>query len=200
MANVLLVRPANDEVASVLSNWANNLKNRPLAAPNTVTTDLVGPHATRNAVEAALPGHAAVFFFGHGISTMLLGGTGAVIDKGNIALAANKAIIAIACSSAETLGRLAVRQFGVSAYLGFSRELVFFADPDHLFEQAFCAGAAALLDGRTMRTVRLNMKLALLGVANHYRQDGRSDAVMYYLAAFWDASHICLRGDQNHRL
>lgn len=114
---------------------------RPAPEGVSVGGDLASGTATRNAVDAELPQHEATFFFGHGTATKLLGAGADLVDAANVGYAAGHAILAIACSSADTLGPIAI-QNNVEAYLGFTRKLTWVSgDPDGQFEPAICAGA-----------------------------------------------------------
>src|SRR5271157_5302231 len=116
MAAVLLIRPANDAVAIELSGWAATLKSH---SSTHQITDLAAASATRSGVDNGLSPHDLTIFFGHGTPSRLRGSSVDLVDAANVGSASGKALIAIACSSADVLGPTAIK-LGVKAYLGFT--------------------------------------------------------------------------------
>ncbi len=200
MASVLLLRPANDAVAIELSGWAATLKS--CSTPHQFT-DLTSASATRAAVDAGLPVHDLTTFFGHGAPSRLRGSPGDLVDATNVGSASRKAIIAIACSSADILGRTAISQ-GVAAYLGFTRKLTWLSgDPDTQFQPAFCAAPLALLNCLTMAHAETDMFTKLEEVVDYYDSGAGNkspNAAIGYLSAFGDLHHINLHGDGTYAI
>lgn len=203
MATVLLVRPASDRAAVELSDWAARLKHFPTFTKPPQITDLASASATRAAVDAGLSSNDLIIFFGHGTASRLRGSSVDLVDVANIGVAANKGIVAIACSSAEILGAAAIK-YGVSAYLGFTAKLVWVTgDPDDRFRPALCAGAEALLAPNQMDDAFRFMFQELTNVADYYHSgDGRKkpNATLGYVCAFWDAHHLKLHGDGSYSI
>jgi len=205
MSSILLVRPANNAVAIELSSWAAGLRNLAAASGHvSIGSDLASGSATRPAVDAALPGYEGLFFFGHGTPTKLLGAGVDLVDTSNVALAANHAIVAIACSSADTLGQTAVHQNGVGAYLGLTRKLTWVKDdPDGQFEPAICSGPRRLSQYGTMNDALADMQSELQNVVNHYHSGAgkaTANAAIGFLSAFWDLNHLALIGNGSYTL
>lgn len=204
MSTILLVRPANNAVAIELSSWAVGVKNLAAASRTTsIGVDLASGGATRAAVDLELSKHEATFFFGHGTPTKLLGAGADLVDVANVGLAAGRGILAIACSSANTLGLTAV-QNNVEAYLGFTKKLTWVSgDPDGQFEPAICAGARDLIKGSSMRSAHREMQVELDKVVAYYHSGvGRTspNAAIGFLSAFWDLNHIALHGNGAYTL
>lgn len=121
MPDVLFTRPADDSSSAQIATWGQALLQRVGAR---TYADLVGPAATRTAVDRVLDEPTrAHFHFGHGTEDYLVGNDGAIVDAGN-ASRVSQAIVAIACESAVGLGPIAVSG-GTRAYLGFDDILGF---------------------------------------------------------------------------
>ena len=194
MPTVLLVRPANNAVAIELSTWGATLNSFSGSSATTVGIDLRSAAANRAAVDSSLPQHDGLFFFGHGTPTKLLGANSDLLDINNAGLASGKAIVAIACSSADALGPAAIN-VGVGAYIGFTKKLTWISgDPDGKFQPAICLGPETLMQGGSIRDAVKAMQNALVQVENYYHSGvGRTspDAAIGFLSAFWDRS--CLK-------
>jgi len=203
MPSILLVRPANNAVAIELSHWGAALKGLSGQARVPIGSDLASSGATRTAVDNALPGHVALFFFGHGTPAKLLGGSSDLVDANNVGLAAGHAIVAIACSSADTLGPIAINN-GVEAYLGFTKKLTWISgDPDGKFQPAICCGPEQLMQGGMIKDAVCAMQNALGTVVNYYHSGtGRNspDAAIGFLSAFWDMNCLNSLGNDNFNL
>jgi len=204
MSSILLVRPANDAVAIELSAWAAGVKKLAASSSGTsVGVDLASGAATRAAVDLELPNHEATFFCGHGTPTKLRGAGIDLVDAANVGLAAKRGILAIACSSADTLGPAAI-QNNVKAYLGFTKKLTWVTgDPDGQFEPAICAGARQLINGGDMRSAHQEMQVELDKVVAYYHSGaGRTspNAGLGFVSAFWDFSHLAMHGNGSYTL
>ncbi len=201
MGNLLLIRPANDPVALELSSWAAALKS--VSTIHSITTDLASAAATRAAVDAGLPAHDAILFFGHGTPTKLRAATVNLVDATNVGLAAQKAVIAVACSSADILGTTAISQ-GVIAYLGFTKKLLWVTgDPDTQFQPAFSAGIEKFMNGATIDDAAVEIRSKLQSVVDYYHSGaGRSSPnnVLGFLTASWDLTYLAGHGNGNHHL
>jgi hypothetical protein len=202
MPTVLLVRPANNAVAIELSTWGATL-NSFSGSRATIGADLPSAAATRAAVDSSLPQHNGLFFFGHGTPTKLLGASSDLLDVNNVSLASGGAIVAIACSSADTLGPAAIKS-GVEAYIGFTKKLTWISgDPDRKFQPAICSGAETLMQGGSMKDAVGAMQKALSQVENYYHSGaGRTspDAAIGFLSAFWDRSYLKSLGNDYFKL
>jgi hypothetical protein len=203
MPIVFLVRPANNAVAIELSGWAATLHNVVSTAAVYISADFASTAASRAAVDNTLPLNDALFFFGHGTLAKLLGATSDLVDAGNVALASGHAIVAIACSSADTLGPLAINS-GVEAFIGFTRKLVWISgDPDRQFQPAICSGPESLMQGSSIKDATQAMQNALAQVENYYHHGaGRSspNAAIGFLSALWDRTYLKSLGNDNFTL
>jgi hypothetical protein len=200
MADLVLIRPANDAAAIDLSNWGANLRADITSAGHTLAVDLYATATARPAVDAALGGKRCVFFFGHGNPTELLGASSALVDTANVGIARTSILVAIACSSANVLGPDAVSQ-GVEAYLGFSDRFVWLArDPDRRFEPAVAAGVRELLAGNPTDDARSAMASGFQRALIFYQSAGTTNSTLGWLSAFWDFSHLALIGVTTARL
>jgi hypothetical protein len=200
MAIVFLVRPANNAVAIELSQWGASLHNVKSATGVSISADYASTAATRSAVDTSLPVHSAMFFFGHGAPSKLLGANTDLVDSKNVGFAKSAAIVAIACSSADVLGPVSIKN-GVEAYIGFTKKLTWISgDPDRQFQPAICSGPETLMQGRDIGTALATMQNELVSVENYYHSgSGKSspDAPIGFLSAFWDRSHLVALGNQN---
>jgi hypothetical protein len=201
MATILLVRPANDPVAIELSNWAATLSKSSL--PVAITVDLASAAATRAAVDAELPKHELLVFFGHGTPNRLLGASVDLVDSMNVGLVANFSILAVACSSADSLGPIALSK-RVQTYLGFKKRLVWITgDPDFKFGPAFCSGPEEMMNHNKMSDALQKMKDELQSVFDfYYSGPGRTspNGPIGFLTASWDRQHLDLLGNLSYRL
>jgi len=116
---IVWVRPENDATALVLSGWAGKLLQRD--AEHRVQ-DLRGTKASRQAVSDALASGHALFFFGHGSYSALLGAQGPLLDEQNVSLTSGRIVIAIACDAARGLGTAAVLEGAVGFLARISHE------------------------------------------------------------------------------
>src|ERR1700722_1999612 len=113
-----LIRPQNDPVAHRLSDWWDAAE--PILKEVEIRDE--GAGATREMVQRAMEGATAIFYFGHGTSTSLIG-DGELVDFANVKCAKGAIIVAVACYSGGPLAREAVRT-GTLGYIGFSHRMV----------------------------------------------------------------------------
>lgn len=120
MTPLLFVGPGADQVEQVLETVGKQVASA--VPPSTQAQQLWQASAPdRAAVQAALAAQPHLLYFGHGTCDAL--GDPALVDGSNVALLRGRIVLAMACSSADTLGSDAVNNKGVAAYLGFTLEI-----------------------------------------------------------------------------
>ncbi|MFI7408580.1 hypothetical protein ACIBU0_07940 [Streptomyces sp. NPDC049627] len=197
--------PANDLWAGTLAAWAEDLRRRAKGRHNMVSSALSKELADRTRLENYLETeeNEAFFFFGHG-SWRSLDGKDPLLDQQNIGLLSGKPVVAIACRSAQTLGKEAVEPpLGVRSYLGFSDDLAWLPERSSLFGNAVVSGLEPLLKGQTSGAARDQLKSKLEGLVHRYKYDEpRTDKFgpFIWLVAFWDSEHVRLWGDPSSTL
>jgi hypothetical protein len=119
---VLFVGPGGDPAADVLRNVGKQVRLVITGSvPGLQIVELWDAAADRPGVDVELVNSPNVLYFGHGFEDAL--SDPALVDVGNVANAAGRIVLAMCCSSADLLGRDAVNQEGVAAYLGFTRPI-----------------------------------------------------------------------------
>ena len=135
---IFLVAPlvVNDDPTEVVNGnptettyqWAENLDRR-LAGRGIECVRLMKEGCLRKKLEVALkkdmgsPG--ILVYLDHGCCCTLFGSDDKpIIDLKNIQLLKNKFVFALACDSANFLGKIGVAEYGVKGYLGFRDEVI----------------------------------------------------------------------------
>jgi Peptidase family C25 len=184
---ICVIRPENDSVAKVLSNWWSLVPPSGYAA-----SEVRGRGTTRKKVERELAGSSAVFYLGHGTETSLVGREN-LMDARNIRLAAGKLVVAIACSSAEHLGDWAYKA-GATGYLGFARELLSVQPYNDRFGRAAIAGISAVLTKRSLGNAAEEMKFQFAELAKYFETLDDWDGPFAQTLAEWDLHSVVAKG------
>jgi hypothetical protein len=149
--NVFLVAPQleDDRATKITVKWASQFNEAIGKLDNIAATAFLGKHAIRVNVEAALKkdeGNKGIFaFIDHGKKDKLFGADDkALIDTENIGLLKNKLVYAIACKSASTLGRKALKSKAVG-YIGFTDSFHIIPDAANTFGYCFLSGLQSII-------------------------------------------------------
>jgi hypothetical protein len=166
-----------------LSTWAEALLASGLDCE---FVDLKGLAASRKAVSQAIPTAAASVFFCHGKPEALLGHHESILDAGNANLAADRIVVAIACSSARTLGMTAVLE-GAVGFIGFSQILVWCPDFGKEFGEAAISGVREMAKGTTLggaaETIRKCFAQLAKTFSESFDRSGAENAILGMIAA-----------------
>jgi hypothetical protein len=154
---------------------------------------LFGDDVHREAVEDCIENSDLTVYLGHGLSDCLISDERLIDDK-NIAKARGSFIVAVACQSAENLGRLAVER-GVVAYLGFSDDLCWPDSFSDEFGRAATSGVNVLLRGGTLEQAAGKMKTEFASLMWTFRAFDHPDRPLALLSANWNMDYVCGRGD-----
>lgn len=189
---ICVIRPEDDDHARAVGGWWRFVTNK----RNRKIVEVQGRAATRTAVEAGIRGARGIAFFGHGKKKMLRG-LEPLLDTDNVQLAANSIVVAVACSSADNLGKKAIR-VGVRTYIGFSDKLLSIEDEDERFGAAIAEGVSILLHGGTAAKAHAAMERNLRDLINYYDEAEVYPNGPFALAiAQWDLDCLSARGDLN---
>ena len=127
---IFLVAPlvSDDPPTKTTYQWAENLYRR-LAGRGIECVRFMKEGCLREKLEVALqkdmgsPG--ILVYLDHGCCCTLFGSDDKpIIDLKNIKLLKNKFVFALACDSANFLGKIGVAEYGVKGYLGFRDEII----------------------------------------------------------------------------
>ena len=155
MSEIACIRPGGDPAADDLAMWAGHLGDRLRIAghPTDVDISFASP-ADRPRCELALSARVPLLlFFGHGDVTALLGSMREpVIDESNLARAAGKTLVSIACEAGREVGPAAI-QAGVRAHLGWNVLLLWLGSDAAAYGEAIVEPLASLGVGASISEV-----------------------------------------------
>ncbi len=140
-------------------------------------------------------------FFGHGDSTALLGSVREpVFDENNLALAAGKTLVSVACEAGREVGPAAI-QAGARAHLGWNVLLLWLGSDAATYGEAIVEPLARLGAGASISEVADALRDRLNAVAQRHRKRSPydSNAKLAYYGAAAAAGQIAIDGDRHVR-
>ncbi len=203
MPEVAYIRPGGDPAADDLARWGGYLRDRLAGSghPPSVDVSFESP-ADRLGCELAMSaGLPLIVFCGHGDSNALLGSSRqSVIDESNLALAAWKTIVSVACEAGRVVGPAAI-QAGVRAHVGWDVLLLWLSSDVTAYGEAIVEPLADLGGGASVSEVADALGDRLNGVAQRHRVRSPydSNAKLAYYAAAAAAGQITIHGDRHVR-
>lgn len=203
MPEVAYIRPGGDLSADDLATWGGHLSGLLTAAGHPIRLDIsIASPCDRPTCESALTaGVPVVAFFGHGDVNALLGsGHEPVIDASNLALAAGKTIVSVACEAGREIGPAAI-QAGVRAHLGWNVLLLWLGSNAATYGEAIVEPLARLGVGASISEVSDALRDRLNALAQLYRPQSPydSNSKLAYYAAAAAAGQIAIDGDRHVR-
>jgi hypothetical protein len=204
MPTLLAIMPATDSTEQIQATWASRLVEGTRAGDYPLidsVRDYSEGNATRQNVDDSLPRNGLVVYCGHGSLEGAALGDPSLIDETNLGRAQGSIVIALACDSARTLGRIATRNLGIIAYFGYEEDLPVLDYP--AITASVSSSLELLATGSTLEEVLDFLKSDLRPLIDAHRP-GRGaaghDDDLIWLTALVTGGNARILGDSSARL